>query len=79
MDMENLNDVYGTVIISGNPCSCHYIGVLKMHGMYCPLKEVGLHSTNIHVESHVLNDVTTTVYDREMGAATMWNEPNGSF
>ena len=33
-----------------------------MHGMYCPRKEVDVHSTNIHVESHVLNNVTMTVY-----------------
>ena len=34
-----------------------------MHGMYCPLEEVDVRSINIHVESHILNDVTTTVYE----------------
>ena len=69
MVIENVNDVYETVIISGNPCSCHYIGVLKMHGMYCPLEEVDVRSIDIHVESHILNNVTTTVYDRENGCS----------
>ena len=71
MVIENLNNVYEPVIISGNPCSCHHIynGVLKMHGMYCPLREVDVHSINTHVENQVLNNVTTTVYDRENGCS----------
>ena len=32
-----------------------------MHGMHCPFKEIDVHSINIHV----LNNVTTNVYDRE--------------
>ena len=69
MVIENVNDVYETVIISGNPCSCHYIGVLKMPGMYYPLQEVDVRSIDIHVESHILNNVTTTAYDRENGCS----------
>ena len=48
MVIENMNDVYENVITDGKPCSCHYVGLLKMCGIYFPFKEVDMQSTDIH-------------------------------